>query len=476
MKKRHLSRKIQKRLFFILFAILMVPTYVFTWNLVSGPTLNDYKGDEVWYASAVRNILHKKGIDVHYHTFINDPKNGIYGEFAGVNVVLTKDANTTNIQDLDPLIAKVAEKYKPVIKVEGIYYKSHDKFYYLVPKKYEEQFVNDIRKIKGLDAIPGFRYPDEPGIQDYYNLEHPYLAKEFMALSMILFGDRPVAWRLGSVLMYYTAMLATMYIVWKITKNYLHTFIAFLLYAIDPMMRVMGTIGMLDIYTATFMLLALIPMVKDEVKPKDYLLAGLITGLAAATKFNGIFILLPIGIYLINHYTDNAKELLKNGTITAVTTAIGFLLGNLPAITVLGFNEWWQGFLNSFGWHLSYKGPHPFDSPVWQWFFNKNPFTFYYNPRIMAQTNWFLLLLALTMAPATIWLTKKWKSIEIVPEAYLGVTLAWLLGYFIGIKTQFSYYAVTIEPLAIILFTTTLPELIRPDIKEKIMERLSEED
>ncbi|HIP89279.1 MAG TPA: dolichyl-phosphate-mannose--protein mannosyltransferase, partial [Thermococcus paralvinellae] len=69
----------REKLYFALLALIIIGTFCYTYKQAASKGLYDYIGDEVWYVSASRNVLHRLGIDVHY---INETTGS-----EGVNVV-----------------------------------------------------------------------------------------------------------------------------------------------------------------------------------------------------------------------------------------------------------------------------------------------------------------------------------------------------------------------------------------------------
>lgn len=411
-------------------------------------------GDEVWYTSASRNLLHKIGIDVHYTGDYNGVKVG------GVTVVYL---NGKNDEDKN-YVQQLADKYKVVQVV--VFTREPNMEYYLVPKQYEKQFIAELRKNKNLDVIPGYMYPDEPQIYNYYNLEHPALAKVFIMLSMVLFGDNPWAWRVPSVIMLIITLVFMSLAVYRITNSYLAAAIAYTLGAIDPALKVMGSVGMLDIYPAAFGAIMLYTWVlaHQNRENKDLyavylILAGLFLGLATSTKLTGAFAVFGL-IFYIAYYSEKFTTFIKDGLLAGLGAAAGFVLGNLPVAILVTPQMWLNGFLSSFSWHLSYKGTHPFDSPFWQWFYNANPFTIYMEPRIEVQSNWFLLSLTVLLLIPAVYYFRKYSEVIIPASSFVSIILSFAIMYFLGGKSNYSFYVTVFMPPAIILDAVLLKEMV----------------
>lgn len=495
------SEKSAKTAFAIFTIVLMIAAYISLWpTYAAGDSVQNYKGDEVWYVDAARNYFYHDNITVHYVTtetwWEGDIKHT--QKFEGVNVFVKipdnfqGDPKWYDWSKFDPYVAKIIEQYK----LTGIHAIDFNQInygrYYLVPQDEFNTFVNALKNVRAekditvtydtiengqkvtktvtlfkkgdqiFDVRPGFQYADHWGIEKYYNLEHPFLGKMFLIASMYLFGDKPTAWRIPSLIMYYIVMIFVGLAVVNITKRYFWGGVAMTLVAIDPGLRMLGVTGMLDIYVAAFTALTAYSLSK-----KDIAAASFFTGLAAAVKFNGIFVGLGIALYVLIKVakTEKGKKLktliidsLKYGGLATAA----FFIANLPIFAFLSLREWWDGFIASFAWHLSWKGAHPFQSPVWNWFFNKNPFTIYFDPRIMIQTNWFMWDLATVLALVGLIVVYKLYKDKYLLEILggYGIVAMYFIMYLLGGKSQYSYYSVQITPFMIIIFTVTFAALL----------------
>lgn len=496
------SEKTAKRAYALFTIALMVAVFFSLWpHYAASDAVQNYKGDEVWYVDAARNYLYHDNITVHYRVTETWYEGDIAHKevYEGVNVFVRIPDNQTQIdpqwydwKNFDPYVYQVIVKNN----LTGIHAQDFNQIknarYYLVPENEFSTFVNAVKNIRApkditttyqviengkkvdktvtlfkkgepiFDVRPGFIYADEFGIEKYYNLEHPFLGKMFIIAAMYLFGDKPTYWRIPSLIMYYIVLIFTGLAVVNITRNYFWGGVAMTLVAIDPGLRMLGVTAMLDIYVAAFMALTAYALSK-----KDLAAASFFTGLAAAVKFNGIFVAFGIGIYILIKAleTEKGKRLktfikdsLKYGAIA--TTA--FFIANVPIMAFLSLDEWWNGFIESFKWHLSWKGAHPFESPVWNWFFNKNPFTIYFDPRIMIQTNWFMWDLAVIFSIIGLFIIYEKYGDKYLLEILGGFSIIamYLIMYILGGKSQYSYYSVQITPFMIILFTVGLAFLL----------------
>lgn len=134
--------------------------------------------------------------------------------------------------------------------------------------------------------------PNPPGFA--YEWTHPPLAKEFMALSILIFGDTSFAWRFFSAL-FGTGVIILIYLIsFEIFKNRKIAILASLIASLDGLLLVMSRIAMNDTYFLFFSLLAILFFLK-----KKNFLMGIALGLAIASKWTGVFAIPIIGYFYV---------------------------------------------------------------------------------------------------------------------------------------------------------------------------------
>src|SRR5437868_11690061 len=110
----------------------------------------------------------------------------------------------------------------------------------------EAYYVNAARVIAGVRPPAGVPYADAPLGKDP-NAEHPQLAKLVMAGGIELFGDGPLAWRLGSIVFGTLAILGMYALVRAAGGGGWTALGAAALMAADNLLIVHGRIGTLDV-------------------------------------------------------------------------------------------------------------------------------------------------------------------------------------------------------------------------------------
>ena len=477
--------KRREKLYFALLALIIIGTFYYTYKQASSEGLYDYIGDEVWYVSASRNVLHRLGIDVHYINettgsegvnivFLTEPE--IKGEvkisFWRFTILRTYTAKPPRVPDfvsklgirVEYIPFNVSHEYNVDLMKIKIWqiaqrynytkympYANFPAVYYEVPKENFNEFLRDVKALEGVDVIPGFRYPDKENIQNYLNTEHPFLAKDFIMLGMLI-QDKPVFWRLPGLIAHAIINLLVFLATLKIARSYLAAFIALIFSAFDPLLYATSLAAMLDIYVALFTAIFMYMMIAD-----NYPLSGISIGLAAASKLNGAF---PYPVLVIRALKDkmNFKRYLL---ILFVLPAIAFLIPEIPIIMTIGFQRWVEEFIASFSWHLSFKGEHPANSPFWQWFISLKPFPFHYNPDIFAATDPILMLSMIVFIFAIPYAAKKRGKI-LIPFGIFWSTIGfYALQWTLGGKTQFSFYATPLVPVGAVTLGVMAYELIK---------------
>ena len=261
------------------------------------------------------------------------------------------------------------------------------------------------------------------------NKEHPLLGKEFMALGIALFGDRPFGWRIFSVLAGVLALFAFMRAMWWASLSRYASIAGGLLLATGFALLVHAQIAMLDIYMVAFMLLALwlIAAALRQPARARWLLAGAGTamGIAMAGKWNAVPVAMVPGIafLLIRAHQSGARLLTdkSTGPVTGMTLIeAGLWLGAMPllvyALTYVPAMFYENDPLTPFGllqYHRemlamqeSVKEPHPYMSTWPAWATNTRAIWYLYEPIDGAQRGVLLVGNPATMLlglPAMVW-------------------------------------------------------------------------
>ena len=142
----------------------------------------------------------------------------------------------------------------------------------------EAYYVNAARVIAGIAPPAGANYATSP-LGDDPNSEHPQLVKLVIAGSIELFGDGPLAWRLGSLLAGSLAILGMWALARAAGAGRWIAFGAAGLMAADNLLLVAGRIGTLDIYAVAGMVWAVALYLRGR-----RLAGGLVLAVAIACK------------------------------------------------------------------------------------------------------------------------------------------------------------------------------------------------
>jgi dolichyl-phosphate-mannose-protein mannosyltransferase len=137
--------------------------------------------------------------------------------------------------------------------------------------------------------------PSEPML----NPMHPPLAKQFIALSIRLFGDDSFAWRYPGALFGALAVVAVYLCGLVLFASHGPAVAGALIAFFNQMLFVIARTAMLDIFALAFSLFAIASFLHGfrQVRPhRHFALAGLVFGLAAACKWSGLF---PLAVCIV---------------------------------------------------------------------------------------------------------------------------------------------------------------------------------
>ena len=192
----------------------------------------------------------------------------------------------------------------------------------------ERYYVNAARVIAGIHPPRGAPYADAPlGVDP--NAEHPPLVKLIIAGSIELFGDGPLAWRLGSLLMGTLAILGMFALVRSAGGNRWLAFAAAALMSFDNLMIVHGRIGTLDVYALAAMVWAGAMYLRG--RP---VIAGALIGVGTCAKFVAAYLLFAVVIYELLLWLRRRREepLPALGRVCVTWAAAAAVLAGLLAL------------------------------------------------------------------------------------------------------------------------------------------------
>jgi dolichyl-phosphate-mannose--protein O-mannosyl transferase len=123
----------------------------------------------------------------------------------------------------------------------------------------------------------------------YGNIEHPLAAKTLIGLSMLLFGDTPLGWRLMSTFFGCATLAAIFLIAQSLFRDVRVSLTAGVLALLNQMLFVQARIAMLDVYMGAFLLLALWCLTdaygREEGVRLRLISAGALLGLSIGSKW-----------------------------------------------------------------------------------------------------------------------------------------------------------------------------------------------
>ena len=244
----------------------------------------------------------------------------------------------------------------------------------------ETYYVNAARVILGWHVQAGAPYASSPiGLDP--NTEHPPLGKLLMALSMVVFGDNGLGWRLPSVIAAMVALVAAYQIVRAAGETTRLALLVLGLLAFENLMLVQGRIGTLDMLVLAPILIGSWMALRGR-----WAAAGAATGLGMLMKLTALYgllallIMLAVGLWAALRRQHRLRLADLRPT---VVTLIAFSVVTIGGLWLLDMR--FSSYANPFA-HLQHMidyganlarsvvGPGSCpsnDSAPWQWLFNE---------------------------------------------------------------------------------------------------------
>ncbi|MFC3173363.1 phospholipid carrier-dependent glycosyltransferase [Novosphingobium bradum] len=256
-------------------------------------------------------------------------------------------------------------------------------------------YFDEVHYVKAARVLLSMAKPINP--------EHPLVGKELIAAGILLFGDQPWAWRIMPALFGTLGLYAFSRALWLASQRRFATLAGTLLLATSFTWFVVSRIAMLDIFMASFTMLAMWMLAgavrADRVGTARWrlALAGLFLGLALGAKWNALAAAaLPGLAFLLLRLRRHGRHALlatEGAPIAGISLAEAALwLGTLPLLV------YFATFLPAFFYEtkainplriVEYQGymlrlqhsvvkHHPYQSVWWQWVLDSRAIWFLY--------------------------------------------------------------------------------------------------
>jgi len=356
----------------------------------------------------------------------------------------------------------------------------------------ERYYVNAARTIAGVRPPVGSPYAGAPLGEDP-NAEHPQLVKLIIAGSIELFGDGPLAWRLGSLIAGALAIPGMFALVRAAGGGPWPALAAAALMAADNLMIVHGRIGTLDIYALAAMVWAGALYLRG--RP---LVSGVVIGVGLCAKLVTGYALIALVLLELLRWLRERRDPIPaiSRLARCAVPATGVFIGLLAAFDQIAppydpttGRLVGGGLFGHIGHMLSYaaqqtspSGPHGIASYPWGWLVDYKPIVYLnVNPSSPAPGLYdvhpavhFLGLISppiLLLAPPAIALAGRsvFSGRPEPADELAAVSVAWFAGTFLPFvllslilrRTSYLYYMVIVMPGLYAAVAWLLPRLTR---------------
>jgi len=394
-----------------------------------------YVADETWYVISSRNILREVfGVQPSYVDFSGRYN---YTVFFQSRSALKNDNERFRNFIINEFDGAITKDYDKAIAISIATFKELDR----------EAVVRVFPEVKVIQS--GYCYPDVSGADSYMNAEHPPLVKYILGLSMLTLGDHPIIWRIPGIIAGSLALLITYFLVARLLNDEAIALLVFPLAFTDPILRAMSSVAMLDIYVVFFLALSMWFALR-----RNYFLSAIFIGLASTSKFTGIFSIGALFLLMLILRRSGVKKLIFYPFVVPFLVWLAF---NSPLVIKWGLQGWIGEIQNGLRWFLTSRPPGPTVSDPWGWFVNQSPFMLSSNPDVFASVNPAVYILALISLIFTPYIAYKANRDSIVPAFWFLFTfLGYVSIYFLGNRTMYSFYVVTLSVMAYAMACTLL--------------------
>ena len=332
---------------------------------------------------------------------------------------------------------------------------------------------------------------------------HPPVGKWMIALGIKLFGYHEFGWRIAAAVAGSLSIVMIFYIAKRLFNNYFLSLSAGILMSADGLHLVMSRTALLDIFLMFFTLLGFFFLLRNQ-----HWAAGISLGLAAATKWSGLYYLIAYLLFTlyVDYRRNKALELETPIKILLReklwTRTLQYIL--IPVVIYIlswigwffntsGYDRNWansqhHGFFNfipaplrslwhyhsgMFNFHTTLTASHPYSANPWGWLIMARPTSFYYQAphgcgapacaqEVLALGTpllWWSAVAAIAMTFGY-WISRReWQSGLLL----LSLAAGYLPWFNWQKRTIFNFYTIAFEPFIILILVFVLSKLLEPD-------------
>ena len=351
----------------------------------------------------------------------------------------------------------------------------------------------------------------EAGIVDGFLAEnsyvvHPPVGKWVIYLGMQLFGaEDSFGWRFSVALLGTLAIPLIILTARLLFRSNKIAVLAGLMLAIEGHAVVMSRTAILDGILTFFVMLGFLFFVLDHQSWRRKLslgtsfafrpwlaLSALTLGLAAGTKWSGLYFLALFGLFsfaadlmMRDRIGRNPYLALPQALVNALTmflvSAASYVAGWTGWIVNGGWGRdakgtWWESLIayhqNALAFHTGLSTEHPYQSGAWEWLLSLRPTAFYFEKN---EECWFPegCSTAITAIPnpiiwlggvlAMVWVLCRFLRLGDLTAGLIGTGFlaAWLPWTFFADRTTFQFYAVVLSPFLILALSYAVQRYLR---------------
>ena len=303
---------------------------------------------------------------------------------------------------------------------------------------------------------------------------HPPFGKWLIAVGIRLFGDNSFGWRFSSAIAGTVAVALIFFIAKKLFFSDYLALIAALLSTLDGLHLVMSRAALLDIFLITLLLAGALSFLY-----KRHLLSAIFLGLALSTKWNALFFIVVLLIYILVKERRAILNYLLVIPLIYIASWIGWFnsdLGydrNASTNPLLSLIKYHQKILD---FHSALDTAHPYEASPWSWLYLGRPTSFFYeSPKcgtgecsreILALGTpliWWLGIIALLITLNYLITRRNWEAGFII-AGFAANYLPWFL---IPDRTTFYFYAIALQPFLILSICYTIYVFLKTESGQK---------